>query len=134
MSPRTVFLARLVGLSILLIALAIIANRAATAVAFVQLVHDPAALWLAAMLGLVAGLALVLGHNVWSGGVTAVLVTAIGWITLIKSAVILALPWSPEMVEALSGWLRAPAFLYFDGAVLLVLGLILTVGGFRAGR
>jgi len=121
MSPRTVFLARLVGLSILLIALAIIANRAATAVAFVQLVHDPAALWLAAMLGLVAGLALVLGHNVWSGGVTAVLVTAIGWITL-------------EMVEALSGWLRAPAFLYFDGAVLLVLGLILTVGGFRAGR
>lgn len=44
---------------------------------------------------LAAGLAMVLAHNIWSGGALVVVVTLVGWMTLIKSLGFLFLP--PEM-------------------------------------
>jgi hypothetical protein len=38
---------------------------------------------------LAAGLAMVLAHNIWSGGALVVVVTVVGWITLIKSLLFL---------------------------------------------
>jgi hypothetical protein len=35
------------------------------------------------------GLALVLGHNVWSGGPLAIAVTLMGWATLVKGLALL---------------------------------------------
>jgi hypothetical protein len=64
------------------------------------LVHDPPVLFLAGLMTVVAGLAMILGHNVWSGGALPVVVTLIGWSTLIKGLVLLFV--SPE---------AAPAFL-----------------------
>ena len=46
---------------------------------------------------LAAGLAMVLAHNIWSGGALVVVVTLVGWMALIKSLSFLFLP--PE-VEA----------------------------------
>src|SRR5690348_14216277 len=39
-----------------------------------------------------AGTALVIGHNVWSGGVLPVVVTLLGWLTLIKGIALMAMP------------------------------------------
>jgi hypothetical protein len=38
-----------------------------------------------------AGLAIVIGHNVWSGGALLVIVTLLGWIILIRGVVLLFL-------------------------------------------
>ena len=38
------------------------------------------------------GLALVIGHNVWSGGALPVTVSVMGWLTLIKGFGFLAVP------------------------------------------
>ena len=47
-------------------------------------VHNAPAVMFASTLAVIGGLALVLGHNVWSGGLQPVLVTIFGWVLLIK--------------------------------------------------
>ena len=44
------------------------------------------------MLTLVAGLAIVLAHNVWRGGAMAVVVTVLGWLLLLKGAALVVIP------------------------------------------
>jgi hypothetical protein len=56
------------------------------------------------MLGTAAGLAIVLGHQVWSGGVLPVLVTAIGWVVLIRGTILLFL--SQRATARLVDWFR----------------------------
>jgi hypothetical protein len=132
MSPRTLFLSRLIGLFTTVIALSMIANRDGTLTAFITLLHDPAALWVTGVLGLGAGLALVLCHTQWSGGAPAIVVTLVGWITLIKSILVLVLP--HDWLGAMSDWLQSPAFFYADAAFILALGLYLTSAGFRTSH
>ena len=55
--------------------LAMLVQKQGLAPAITALVHDRAALLVAAMIGVVAGLAMALAHDVWSGGVVAVAVT-----------------------------------------------------------
>jgi hypothetical protein len=45
---------------------------------------------------LVAGLAMVLTHNIWSGSALVVIVTLVGWVTLLKSLLLLFLPVAVE--------------------------------------
>ncbi len=80
---------------------------------------------------LVAGLAMVLAHNIWSGGVLAVIVTLVGWMTLIKSLFFLFLP--PEMEAGFFlGQLHYRQLFYMYTAISLVLGVYLTYGGFKS--
>ena len=80
---------------------------------------------------LAAALAVVLAHNIWSGGALTVVVTLVGWITLIKSLFFLFL--SPEMEAGLFlGQLHYQQLFYLYGAISLVLGIYLTYGGFKS--
>jgi len=82
---------------------------------------------------LAAGLAMVLAHNIWSGGALAVVVTLVGWITLIKSLFFLFLP--PEMEAGFFlRQLHYQELFYWYGAVSLVLGVYLTYGGFTSRK
>jgi hypothetical protein len=76
-----------------------------------------------------AGLAMVLAHNIWSGGALVVVVTVVGWMTLTKSLLFLFLP--PEVEAGLFlGQLHYQQLFYLYGVFSLVLGLYLTYGGF----
>ncbi len=94
--------------------------------------HNPPLLWLFGMLFLIAGLGIVLGHNVWSGGALPVIVTIIGWGTLIRGLLLLFL--SPEAIWALFRTIRYEQLFYVYVVISLVLGAYLTYGGFRARR
>jgi hypothetical protein len=80
---------------------------------------------------LIAGLAMVLAHNIWSGGALAVIVTLVGWITLLKSLLLLLLPPHVE-AELFLGQLHYQQLFYLYGAFSLVLGIYLTYGGFKS--
>jgi len=129
MSVRTVFLARLFGLYCIIIAAAMLPQPEA----FVTIVHafvaDAPLVLIAGVFTLFGGLALVLLHNRWSGGALTVIVTLIGWLTLIKAVVLLALP-STKLV-ALYGGVSATHIL-ISGSLTLLLGIYLTVAGFRS--
>ena len=80
---------------------------------------------------LVAGLAMVLAHNIWSGGALTVIVTLVGWMTMIKSLSFLFLSREVEAGFFL-GQLHYQELFYLYGAISLVLGIYLTYGGFKS--
>jgi hypothetical protein len=131
MSLRTLFLSGLIGLYCILVALSMITRRQATLESVTAFLHDPSMIFILGLITLAAGLAMVLAHNIWSGGALVVIVTIVGWITLLKSLLLLFLP--PEMEAGMFlGQLHYRQLFYLYGAFSLVLGVYLTHGGFMS--
>ncbi len=130
MSSRTIYLGKLIGLYCLFVALAMISHKQTTVDTMTALVHDAPVLFLACLLTLVAGLAIVLAHNVWSGGALPIIVTVFGWIVLIKGLVFLLLP--PDTSLAYFEALRYGQLFYLYVSIDLVIGIYLTVFSFRS--
>ena len=130
MSALTRFLARMLGLYCLLVGLPMVTHRRATVEMMTALVRNPPVLYIAAVFALVAGLAIVLGHNVWSGGVLPVVVTLVGWTALIKGLALLFL--APGTAGNFLEALHYEQVFYLYAAITLILGGYLTYGGFRS--
>ena len=132
MSESTRFLSRLLGLYCLIAALCMCLHREAIVRMVTALLQDAPLMFMVGLFTVVAGLALILTHNVWSGGSHAVLVTLIGWVTLIKGLVFWLLPADATMTLFLDRLQYARLFYLYMGLSALI-GLYLTWGGF-AGR
>ena len=130
MSSRTVFLARLIGLFAIVLSLSELVHKQPMVETANALVRDRPLVLLLSMLGLLAGLAMVLAHNVWSGGALPVVVTLFGWILLIRGTLLLFLP--PNALAGLLDFFRFEQLFYFYVGIMLVFGLYLTYAGFKA--
>ncbi len=130
MAPLTRFLSKLFGLSLILISLSVMAHKQATIETLMALAHTPPLLFVLGMVFLIAGLAIVLAHNIWSGGVLPVIVTLLGWITLIRGLILLFL--SPAAILQLFGMIHLEQLFYLYIAISLVIGAYLTYGGFSS--
>jgi hypothetical protein len=131
MSARTLFLSRLLGLYFLICGLAMIVHQNISTGALATLPDNRLAVLGISMLIVVAGLAMVLAHNVWSKPPLVFIVTLLGWLTLVKGVVYLLLParWLAALVQTA---LNCGAYRYTAAAFLLVLGAYLTYEGFRS--
>jgi hypothetical protein len=131
MSPHTIFLSKLIGLYCILLALSMIIYRQATVDSVTALLHNPSMMLVLGVIALVAGLAMVLTHNIWSGGALVVIVTLVGWVILIKGLLLLFLP--PEMeAEFFLRGLHYQQLFYVYMGIFLVLGIYMTYGGFSS--
>jgi hypothetical protein len=128
MSARTVFLARLIGLFILVQVSAMVVHKQAMVDDMTGLMRDRPLLLIVGMIALAVGLAMVLAHNIWSGGALPIVVTAVGWIFLIRGVLILVLP--ADTLARLFEMVRFGELYYLYVAIPLVLGLYLTWAGF----
>ena len=131
MSPRTIFLSRLFGLYFILVALPMMIHKQAVVDMATGLFRDPAMMFMLGLLILAAGLAMVLAHNIWSGGALPVVVTILGWLTLIKGFMFLLL-FSEDAAGLYLGTFHYNQLFYLYMAICLVIGIYLTWGGFRA--
>jgi hypothetical protein len=131
MSSRTAFLSKLIGIYCIVISLAMLAHKQATVEVVIALVHDAPLLFVTGLIALTAGLAMVLCHNVWSGGAAPVIVTLIGWASLVKGALILFLPPASEADVFLGGLYHARLF-YLYVAFSLLIGIYLTYAGAKS--
>ncbi|MGP8173995.1 MAG: hypothetical protein ACLP7O_05550 [Terracidiphilus sp.] len=131
MSSRTIFLSRLIGLYCILVVSSLIIHRQATVDTVSDLFHSPSMMLVLSIFAIAAGLAMVLAHNIWSGGVLTVVVTLVGWLSLIKGLMFLFLPSRLE-TECILGWLRQPHLFYACMAPSLLIGIYLTYEGFRS--
>ena len=125
MSRLTVYLARFIGLFAVLVVAAFLVRGSAmveTAVA-----NGPLML-VFAMISLAIGLAMILGHNVWSGGALPVVVTLVGWLILAKGLLLLFL--TPEALTRLFERMQYGEHSYLYFAPALVIGLYLSWAGF----
>ena len=77
-------------------------------------------------LGVIAGISLITHHNIWVMD-WPVLITAIGWITVIDSVLLLALP---KTMSTMTKWISKNDKLW--GFISIILGLIFGYFGFIA--
>jgi hypothetical protein len=130
MSPLTAFLSRLIGLFAILVAVSLVTHKQASVATLTGLVHNPPLLLIFGMVWLIAGLAMVIGHNIWSGGALPVVVTLLGWLILIRGLILLFL--SPAAAVGLFAGVHFEQLFYLYVAVSLVFGIYLSYGGFRS--
>ena len=129
MSPRTLFLSRLIGLYCIVAALSMFLRGPALVGTVTLLLKDEPLMFFLGVVTLSAGLAMVLAHNRWSGGALAIIVTLIGWGTLIKGVLFLTLTPETEAALFLKG-LHYREFFHLYAAISLAIGVFLTHGGF----
>ena len=129
MSVRTVFLARLFGLYCIIMAAAMLLQPEAFVTTVNAFVADAPSVLIAGVFTMFGGLAVVLVHNYWSGGGLPVIITLLGWLTLIKAVVLLVLP-STRLVALYGG--VSPTHILISGVLTLLFGIYLTVAGFRS--
>jgi len=124
MKPLTVYLGRLLGLFTLITSFWLLTERQNTLSTIPALLGDRPAMVIFAIIGLAGGLAIVLAHNIWSGGVLPILVTLIGWVMLIRGVLFLFLP--PEATLRILAAMQFERFFYIYLAIPFVLGLSLS--------
>jgi hypothetical protein len=95
------------------------------------IIRDPPLLFMAGLLGVTCGLAIVLAHNVWSGGALPIIVTLFGWVSLIKGTLLLILSPETESRVFIVG-LHYEQFPNLYAAFALLLGAYLTYAGFSS--
>ncbi len=125
----TTFLAKLLGLWVVLAVLSLAFNREASITMLNALFADPALLWVTGAFTTVIGLAIVLVHNRWSGGLLPVIVTIYGWLALVKGLLFLAFP-APAQADSFRA-MHFDQYFYEYLAVALAIGAFFTYEGFR---
>ena len=130
MKPLTVFLGRLLGLFTLITSFWLLTERQNTLSTIPALLGDRPAMVIFAIIALAGGLAIVLAHNIWSGGVLPILVTLIGWVMLIRGVLFLFLP--PEATLGILAAMQFERLFYIYLTIPFVLGLYLSYLAFTA--
>jgi hypothetical protein len=130
MHTLTIFLAKLIGLYCVVMAGGMIINGKSALAAIDGMIRSPQLLLMSGIMALPAGLALVIGHNVWSAGPLALVVTLIGWLVLVKAIALIAVP-QQRMLQLYRAMHYDRWFTIYMVATML-LGLILTLAAFAA--
>lgn len=126
---RSIFLARLLGAALAIIGVSIVLQADHFRDILKNFDDSPALLYFAGLVAMSVGLAIVIGHNVWTFN-WRILITLVGWVALAKGIAILV---APKHMGALSDTvIAAPNMLLGSGAFDAVLGVILAACGFLA--
>jgi hypothetical protein len=125
----SIFLARLIGPLLLIVGVGILLNQHYYRGMTKEFVASRPLFYLAAVIGVIAGLAIVLVHNVWALN-WRVLITLFGWINLLRGALSILLP---EQSFALGGRMMAGRNMPMIAAIIaLLIGLTLSYFGYTA--
>ena len=89
--PTSEFIAGLIGPTLVAISLAILTNRTALEAMIGQVADNYTVVFLAGVILLVCGLAIVRVHNIWDPG-WPILITAFGWLAVFGGIVRMMIP------------------------------------------
>ncbi|MFY9627626.1 MAG: hypothetical protein WAK03_05660 [Methylocystis sp.] len=102
MTPLTLFLAKLLGGILITMAAAMVARGPETALTARRMISDPGMVMIGGAVRVGLGLAIVIGHDIWSGGVLPVAITLFGW-ALYLSGLLLLFAAQERLVAILDG-------------------------------
>lgn len=123
----SIFLARLIGPLFFLVGVIIVAQPTRIRTIGRELLQGEAVIFMAGMITLVAGLAMVNVHNLWVAD-WRVLITLFGWISVVAGVFRMA---CPGLVKAVGGQMMDhKTAMTIGGAVAGLLGLFLSYQGY----
>ena len=130
---RSIFLAKLIGPLLAAIGLALIFNSDTFRLMAGEFLKSYSLIYIAGLLALTAGLAIVNTHNEWTAD-WRVVITLLGWLCVIGGIVRIVFP---RTVEALGTSMIATAsntWIIGEGVVFLALGAWLSFMGYAPGK
>jgi len=126
----TIYLSRLIGVVTLIVAAAMLADKAMVVGAVQLLGQDRPALLLLGVIRVICGVGIVLTHNIWNRGFWPLVVTLTGWAVLVRGVMVLFIP--PDVMAGIIDAAHIVDFYYVYAAIPLVLGVYLSLRGFSA--
>ena len=127
-APAATLIARLIGPVFAVTGLGMLVNAKFYAAAVAEGAASPVLIAISGIATLAAGVAILNAHRAWTAD-WRVLVTIIGWLFIIAGVIRLILPTVAETVAPLV--YSGPAALMLAGAVVLVIGAVLSFAGYR---
>ena len=123
------YLAKLIGPLFLAIGAGMLFNRQIYATMVEQYLSNYALIYLSGLFALTIGLMVVLAHNVWTAN-WRVIITLFGWVLIVCGTIRIVFP---QLVQKYGGGsiLHLAALPVIGGALVLVLGLVLSYFGYR---
>ncbi len=128
MTATTIILGKLLGLYLVAISIGMLANRKRTIATLDEMARSGPWRLFSGMVATAAGLAVVLGHNVWNGGMLPIVVTLVGWAALMKGITLLLVP-HERMADAYKG-IGFERYFFAWMVVVLAMGLWMTAAAF----
>ncbi len=128
MMETTLFLAKVFGLYLLVMGVAVPLRRKVLGAMAAAFADSPPAVYLASVLALILGLVLVVSHNIWVAG-WPLAITLLSWLVLLKALAFLLLPF--DATARAVGWFNRPGCFVAGAAVSIALGLFLAGKGFQ---
>ena len=123
----SLFLARLLGPTMLVMGLGLLVNRSTYRNLSLEVLDSRALLFIAGLIAFVAGLAIVLTHNVWVAG-WPVIITVFGWASLFAGIVRIVFP--DQVAQLGRRAADSQGFLLFGIVLYLGLGAWLSYAGY----
>ena len=124
---RSTYLAKLIGPIFIAGGLGMLFNTAVYSAMFEHALHDHILIYLSGVIALVVGLAIVAAHNEWKWH-WSLIITLIGWLAVIGGAVRMI---APQVIESVGMSILAyPNFFMVDGAIAVLLGVLLSYFGY----
>ncbi len=122
----SILLARIFGIYLIIVCLAILINRKSMRLIFHAFQNEEVPFFSGFMV-LLVGLIVVFSHNIWSDDFR-IIITLMGWGAVLKGAIRLM---APEVVVSMTKSIKkSPEFIMVSLILGLLLGLYLTIAGF----
>jgi F0F1-type ATP synthase membrane subunit a len=116
-------IAGLIGPALVAAGIALLVNRQVFPEMMTQLSQNYAVIFLSGILSLVAGIAIVRVHNIWTGG-WPVIITIFGWLLILGGLVRM---WFPQKASNIAAsFSNDPPFLLVAGVIVLLIGAFLS--------
>ncbi|MEN9338266.1 MAG: hypothetical protein RIQ41_580 [Candidatus Parcubacteria bacterium] len=119
MDTTTLFLAQLIGPSMLAVGLGIFFSKKYYLNAFRYLEKETVAVLTTGLIALVVGLVIVLKYQAW-GTPLEYIVSIIGWMSIVKGTLLLVVP---RFVDRIGEYFSKTSMLPMFGAIYIVLGV-----------
>jgi uncharacterized membrane protein HdeD (DUF308 family) len=119
------FLARVLGVYLIIMALAVMVNKERYKAAYKELKRDTMEVHLMGMIILIFGLLIVSVHNIWTSW--PILITVIGWGMLLKGMLALI---APNLLLKFGKDMGIPETINLYGFAGIIIGAFLTYVGF----
>ena len=126
-TSTSIFLAKLIGPVAVVIGIGVLINRDTYRKLSEEFLASYALIYLAGILAMTAGVAIVLNHNLWVAD-WRVIITLLGWLATLGGVMRIVFP---QRVEHVGRWFLArPTALCIGAAVWIAIGVVLSLFGY----